>query len=109
MTALGKIRTFIIHWRIYLSRGITYLSLINSSMILFLFLSRLKEVGLIHANIDNYFVSLLVLGIASLTFLGWFEVRKLRVFSEESRTLFNLDPCHRDMNEKLDTILEKLK
>jgi len=106
---LQKLRKGIILFRIYMGRGVTYLALANSSMILFLFLSKLKEVGIIHADIDNYFWSIIVIAILGLTLFGWFEVKKLRVFSEESRTLFNLDPMHKSMNEKLDLILEKLK
>lgn len=92
-----------------MNRAITYLALVNSAMILFLTLSKLKEVGLINFEIDKYFIPIYVLGGLILIIFGWFDVKFFKGLQGEARKMFDLNPRFNEMNNRLSRIEERLK
>ena len=106
---VGKIRTILLNGKIFVSRSTSYISVINSGMILFLTLERLASRGVIKiSNLESYFFLFLGVGIIMLIIIGYFE-RKLKGHSEESTICFNQNPPMKDMKMKLDYLYEKLK
>ena len=93
----------------FIHRTVTYVSIINSGMILFLFLAELKERGIISFDLDKYFIPIFVIGFIVLLLIGWFEVRVLRGFEEESRIGFNFTPQFVEMHNKINYIYDKLE
>ena len=91
----------------YISRTVTYLSIINSGMLLFLFLSKLKELGYINADLDKYFIIIFGLGLFILLIIGWFDVNVIKGFQEESSFSFTLCPPYADMKKKIDELWDE--
>lgn len=106
MTILGKIRETLMLWKLYISRSVTYLSIINSGMILFLFLSRLKEKGVISWSLENYIILIVFVGLLILLLVGWIEINFMKGFEKENEIGFTFTPQYVDMKEKIDKIYE---
>lgn len=95
--------------KLYVNRTSNYIQLLNAGMILFLFLSKLKEVGIIHLQIERYFYIIVIIGIIFMIIIGWMEVKLFKGYSEEMRFAFELDPFHVEMRDKLNEIYKILK
>ncbi len=108
MKILIKLRTLLMKWKQYISRTVTYLSIINSGMILLLFLSKVKELGYINADLDKYFFAIFGIGVFSLIFLGWIDIKFIKGMQEENRIVFTLSPYHVQLRKDIDYIMEKL-
>ena len=106
---LRFIRKKLMLFKQYISRTVTYLSIINSGMILFLFLSRLKEKGLIQADLEKYFVAIFVFGITSLLIIGWLDIKYLRAMQTENTISFYLTPPQAEMKAKIDEMYKDFK
>ena len=104
MSILSSIRDEFIQGRIYLVRGVAYLSLINAGMILFLFLDKLTELGIIEWNVNNYFFPLLFLGFTLLLGIGWFEIKILKGIHREGQINFSYTPQFPNMEKKINDI-----
>jgi len=105
---IKKIRKKLLFMKQCMSRTTSYLTVINSSMILFLFLSRLKEGGFINWEIDKYFLLIIAIGLISLITFGWIDIRFLRGLQEETKISFGLNPYFSDMRNKIHEINKKL-
>ncbi len=95
-----------------MGRTVAYLSLINSGMILFLTLSRLKELQIIEFDIGNWFFPLLIFGYLSLLFIGWLDVRIFKGLSTEQAKGFRYNPELMAMKEKIinmERILQRME
>ncbi len=92
----------------YMQRSLTYLSLLNSGMILFLFLGKLKEIGYISFDLKIYVIPLFLGTLLILCFIGWIEVRFLKGWQTEAEISFNLSPPFKEMKRKIDLIYNKL-
>ena len=93
----------------YISRTVTYLSIINSGMILFLVLSKLKEAGYVSANLDKYFFIIFAVGIMGLLIIGWIDIKYLKAMQEENTISFYLHPPMVEMKSKIDEMYEDFK
>ena len=76
------------------------------SMLLFLFLSNLKERGYITMEIDKLFFPLVILGFLSLILFGWIEIYVLKGMQKEIEIGFELSPPYKDMRDKINKIYE---
>lgn len=85
-----------------------YVAVANSTMILFLFLSRLKEKGYISFEIDKYFIPILVSGFIFLLIVGWLEIKILGGWQKEASINFSRNPPFSNMKYKIDKIYEHL-
>ena len=106
---LNFLRNKLMLFKQYISRTVTYLSIINSGMILFLFLSKLKEGGYISAELDKYFYIIFATGIISLLIIGWIDIKYLRAMQEENTIAFNLQPPMVEMKNKIDEMYDDFK
>lgn len=106
---LRFLRNKLMLFKQYISRTVTYLSIINSGMILFLFLSRLKEKGYIQTELDKYFYIVFSIGIISLLILGWIDIKYLRAMQEENTINFYLQPPMVEMKSKIDEMYDDFK
>lgn len=109
MKILRSIRNRFMMFKQYISRTVTYLSIINSGMILFLFLSKLKERDVIQADLDKYFFIIFVTGLITLLIIGWFDIKYLKAMQEENTINFNLQPPMVEMKQKIDEMYDEFK
>lgn len=65
-------RSKVVHAKLFSQRGLGYISVINSGMILFILLSNLERYG-IDINITKWFFPIIILGIFALILLGYIE------------------------------------
>ena len=93
----------------YISRTTTYLSIVNAGMILFLFLSKLKEAGYISMELDKYFYIIFVTGIISLLIIGWIDIKYLKAMQAENTIGFYFSPPMVEMKSKIDEMYEDFK
>ncbi len=104
---LNRLRELLINLKIYMNRSNNWLTLINSGMILFLFLSRLKETGPIDFEIDKYFLPILLGGFLLLILIGWLEINIFKGLQVENKKRFSLSPPNTEMLNRIRKI-EKL-
>lgn len=109
MSIWQQIRRKLMLYKQYIGRTTTYLSIINAGMILYLFLSKLKEVGIIDWPIEQYAIWIVVIGVLILLFIGWFEIKILRGVHEENRISFYFTPPQVEMKEKIDEMYADFK
>lgn len=76
-------------------------------MILFIFLSKIKEAGIITWPLETMMLALFFLTIVMLVFLGWIEV-KLDFFSEEQRRTRDRDPYFMDLMRRMEVLENKI-
>lgn len=97
----------LINIKVYTLRSVTYINLASACMILFLFLSKLKEVGIVDWELEKYFP---IIGIGSffvLMLIGRWEINRLKGYQTEAKKFFELDPYHWEMKEKIDALHKK--
>jgi hypothetical protein len=109
MSLLAYFRTKVMLFKQYIGRTTTYLSVINAGMILFLFLSRLKDAGVIFWDLDRYTLWIFTLGIILLLIVGWIEIKYLRGVHEENTISFSFTPPFVEMKEKIDEMYSDFK
>lgn len=105
---LSKIRNKILFIKQYIGRATGYLSLINSGMLLFLFLNKLKESGLISFNTEKYYVPIVILGSLILITFGWVDFTFLRGIQEEAKIGFELNPYYVEMRNNIREIKKEI-
>lgn len=103
-----RLRKFLVRKKIYMLRTLAYMNIMNSGMILFLFLSKLKEAQYISFDISKYIVLIFVGGMIGLAFVGWIETNILGGFHEESTINFTYNPPMSDMRRKVNEIYTHL-
>ena len=107
MGLFQNLRSKIVHAKIFSQRGISYISIINSGMILFILLSSLEKYG-VDIEIQKWFFPILVLGLFLITFMGYIE-DKLGFYSTELKASQRRNPQINEILERLDRIEKKLK
>lgn len=104
---LEKLRDAMIMFKIYFGRSQSYLAIINASMILFLTLTKLKDMGITSIDLSSYFIALCFLGFFLLLFIGWVEVKYIKGLHKEQQFATELNPFMTDMKAKLDYLYQK--
>ena len=105
---LKKFREKLILLKMCITRSSSYITLINSGMILFLFLSKLKEANIIKIHIRDYFIPLFIIGIFSLMVIGWIEIKYLKGMSTELKMVWEFNPEFRKLKKQVDSIYYKI-
>lgn len=95
--------------KIYIGRATTYLTIINSGMLLFLFLSTLKDKGAISMDLDKYFILIFAVGLATLIVVGWIDINLFKGLQSEIRLAFEYNPPFKDIKDKVTYLFEKEK
>jgi len=101
------LRDFFIRLKVYISRTGSYISLINTVMILFLFLSNLEKYE-IDIEIKEWIIPLFMIGVLGMLVFGYLE-DKLGFYSQEKKTTESRSPYLKDIINRLDRIEKKLK
>lgn len=94
-------------WKIYIQRSLSWISILNSGMILFLVLDKIKAYGY-NINITKLYFPLVIITFILLVFAGFIE-DKLQIYKEERNWADVRSPNVTQVNEKLDEILQRLK
>ncbi len=93
--------------KMFMSRTVSYLGLINAGMILFLVLTRLEDYG-VDIEIEKYFFLILLGGFLMLSIFGWIDdllgLHELERGHAEKR-----NPYMKKVLERLDRIEKKIK
>ena len=100
-------RRFFVQNKVFVQRSLSYLSVLNAGMLLFLVSDALKKYGFDYSL--TWFAPLLFL--ASLAFcilLGWFDLRS-GVYSEELKWGSENNPTLMEILSKVKSLEEKLK
>lgn len=105
-TSFEKIRSKIVHAKIFSQRSISYISIVNSAMILFLLLSNLEKYG-IDIDIARWFFPILIVGLFLIIFVGYLE-DKLGFFKTEVQASQMRNPQLMEVLERLDRIEKKI-
>lgn len=113
MKGLKKIwygfRTLLVDARIYLSRSQGWMSAMNSGMIVFLFLGRLKDAEVVNFELDKFFI-IVYGGILVIMILwGWID-EKLGIYAEDAERQLTPDrnPVMAEIREGIKRIEEKV-
>ena len=104
---LKPIRSKLIHIKVYITRALSYASLVNMVLILFLALSNLEKYG-IDIKLETWLVPIVILMFFILILIGFME-DKLGFFEEEQRVHSVRNPQINDIIKRLDRIESKLK
>ena len=103
---LIKFRKIFTEVKVKINRSMSYVSLINSGMILFLLLSRLENYG-IDIELKQWFFPILIIGITGLIVVGILD-DKLGFFHEEQKNVQKRNPYMKEIIERLDRIEKRL-
>ena len=93
--------------KVFIKRSMSYVSILNSGMILFLLLSRLEDYGY-DIVLETWFFPIYFMGVLSLIVLGYLDYR-FGFHSEEQKISAERNPYMTDIIKRLDSIEEKLK
>jgi hypothetical protein len=107
MSIIKKIRSKLIHSKIFIQRSLGYISIFNSGMILFLVLSQLEKYK-IDIELETWFIPIFILTILLMILFGYFE-DKMGFFEEENEAVNRRNPALRDIEQRLEKIEELLK
>ena len=101
-----KFRNLLIRFKVYMARTSSYLSLINTGMILFIFLSNLERYN-IDVDIKDWLLPIFIIGLVGMLAFGYLE-DKLGFYREEQKTTQSRNPYFKEIIERLDKIKEQL-
>lgn len=101
------LRSKIVHSKLFIQRAKSYLTVVNSGMILFLFLSQLEKYG-ININIKQWIIPIFAITLILLLIFGYLEDR-LGFYQEEARAQAKRNPYFKEINDRLERIENKLK
>lgn len=93
--------------KVYISRALSYASLVNMVLILFLALSNLEKYG-IDIRLETWLIPIVVFVFFLLILIGFME-DKMGFFEEEQRVHAVRNPGMKEIIERLDRIEAKLK
>ncbi len=102
---MKKFRDFIINLKVYMARTASYIGLLNTGMILFLFLSNLEKYG-IDVEIKDFILPLFVVSLLGMLLFGYLEYRFF--YEQEQRKTSGNNPYILEIVERLDRIEKKL-
>lgn len=103
----ATLRKRLIRMKVYMNRAGSYISLINTGMILFLLLSNLERYG-IDIDIHSWLIPIFIAGASMMIFFGYME-DKLGFYREEQKTTQSRSPYFGDMVKRLDRIEKQLE
>ena len=106
MDTFKKIRGGWTEFKLYLNRANSYIIIINTCMLLFLMISRLKDYGWEISKTNIVFIFLVL--ISGLILLGWLDT-KLGFFSEEAKRRADRNPYWKEALDGIHNIEKKLE
>ncbi len=101
---LEKIRSKLIMAKIYITRSTGYMSLVNSLLLILVFLKVNENVEL------QKYMYLIVIGwVALLVFIGWLEINVGKVLQIEAEKIFYLQKPFAEMKQDITNIKSKME
>ena len=104
---LKRLRSKLVHSKVYLQRALGYASLVNLALVLFLALSNLEKYG-IDIPLERWGIPLFILLFLVLILFGFLEDR-LGFFAEEQQVTSQRNPQMKEILARLARIEKKLK
>lgn len=105
---LIRIRDIVLMMKFYLQRTMSWVSLANSGMIMFLVFAKLQQEYKIEMDISLLFVPLYIFCLCVLTFIGYID-DSFKLYSKEAKISQSRSPFVNEMFARLDKIEEQLK
>lgn len=112
MGLLGTIKHKVMSFKVIIMRVAGYLALMNTFMILFLTLSKIKDAGYISFDLGTYIIPIYILMIVCIAIFGYWEMYIWRLYDEETKINYKLSPSHPDVQDikaKVDWLVEQEK
>ena len=95
--------------KIYISRTVSWISMVNSLMLVFLVIERLNSLGYIEGDLGNSLMFVMAAWFGILVVLGWIEVNKVRAPHLESMKMMELNLPQKEIYTKVRENNERLK
>lgn len=102
----SRLRSKIVHSKIFIHRAMTWISIINAGMLLFLVLSQLEQYGF-DIRIGVWFVPIFIFTLLLMVVFGYLEY-KLGFYQAETEVKTRRNPYFQKIEERLDRIEKKL-
>ncbi len=102
-----SVRKVLVYSKVWAQRTMSWIALLNTAMILFLFLAKLQDYG-IKVSITRWFIPALLLLLILMVFFGYLE-DKAGFHREETHELAKRNPINHEILERLERIERKIK
>jgi len=106
---LQSIRGKLIDAKIFIARTMSWVSMANSLMLVFLVIEKLNSLGVIKGDLGNSLILVILLWFCILLFLGWIEIKKIKAPHVESTKMLELNPPMKNAFERIDEIDKRTK
>lgn len=103
------LKSKIIDIKIYIARTMSWVSMANSLMLVFLVIERLNSLGIIKGDLGNSLIFVVILWFGLLVFLGWLEIKKIKAPHMEARKMLKLNPPMENAYKKIEEIDKRTK
>ena len=90
-------RNKILAGKVYINRSAGYVSLMNLGMIMFLTISKLKEVGIFNVDIGSYIIPLYFFTLFVFMIFGYIDIKILKGHKTETDIINNVTPLHPEL------------
>ncbi|MFC1691409.1 hypothetical protein ACFL0W_04470 [Nanoarchaeota archaeon] len=104
---LRKVRSKIVHSKLFIQRSMSYLAIINSGMILFLVLSQLERYGY-DLDLRTWLIPIFLGTLAAMVLFGYLE-DKLGFYKTEVEAAQKRNPQINKVLERLDDLESQIK
>jgi len=103
---LIKLREAFIRIKLYFTRTSSYVSMLNTTMILFLLLSNLEKYG-IDIELQKWMIPIIIFWVCFMIFFGWLE-DKMGFYRTEKAAQESRSPYWNKLFKRLDKIEERI-
>jgi len=103
------VRGKLIDVKIYIARTMSWISITNSLMLVFLVIERLSSLGIIKGDLGDSLIFVVVGWFLLLVLLGWIEVKKMQVPHAESLKMLEFNLPMKHVVTKVDEIDQRIK
>ena len=105
---LIKLRDAVAYTKFYIQRSTSFLAVINSSMLLYLFISNMNERGIIGFDPEKYIILLISIGILLLIVFGAIDIHIFKSNQSEQVLNYKYNPAMVEIGENIKKIREDL-
>ncbi len=106
---LKSVLSIVTDIKIYISRTVSWISLVTNLGILFLVIEKLNSLGVIKGDLGNSIITVMVVWFIFLVVLGWVEVNKVRAPHLESMKMLELNLPQKEIYNRVREINERIK
>lgn len=103
---MKNLKNKLMKFKIYIQRAMSWISILNAGMLLFLVFSTLEKYGY-DINMRKYLIPIFLATLGIMFILGYIE-DKLELFNEENRIVSEKNPYFTDISKKLERIEDKI-